>query len=131
MRRRILAAITGTLIGITSGFALATPARADFWSVCGDFPGTVCLAAHVNWGTPVWRQYPNQITSYYNSCRDLTGFNDMMTMAINQSPHYVITIWQHASCEGESFTLPRDTQYANFSASWWNDRASSISAVAL
>lgn len=126
MRRRILAAIVGTLIGITGGIVGIRPAQAA-WSDCNNYAGTICLFAGPNWGLPIWRQYPSQI----NGCRNLTGFDNVTTIAVNQAAHHHVILWQYQGCGGESFTLPALGNYADFSGSWWNDKPSSIEVVAL
>lgn len=128
MRRRILAALTGALIGITGGVVAASPAQAA-WADCGNYPGTMCLFANDNWGTPIWRQFPSQMTA----CRNLSAenFNDKATIVSNNtSGHYILTVWEHSGCSGLSFDVGSG-QYQNLTGNWWNDRASSVSVIAL
>ncbi len=131
MIRRVVAFLAAVAIGLTGAVTATSPAQAA-WSDCGNYPGTVCLFANANWGTPIWRQYPSQITSYYNGCRNLDGFDNVTTVAANNTGgHYVITLWQLNGCTGESINIPLSGYSIDFSAAWWNDRASSIQATAL
>jgi hypothetical protein len=129
VRRRTLAALTGVVIGISGGVVTASPAQAA-WSDCANYPGTICLFAHANFGTPIWRQFPSEINGG-SGCRDLTGFNDVTTIAANQAPHYSVRLWQHAGCTGTEVILPNVGSYIGFSGSGFNDQASSIEVIPL
>lgn len=115
--RKTLAAMA---IGMLMAAGLSTPAEAA-QSACYDYPGTVCLTAHANWGTPVWRQYPWQI----DGCEPLTGFNDITTMARNGSLDGVLVIWQHYDCTGEYYQIGGKS-WVDFSGYWWNDKGSAV-----
>lgn len=116
MIRKFLAMIiAATLIGV----AAPSPARAD-WSDC-DYSGTVCLAAHANWGNPVWRQYPSQI----NGCEALYGFNDITTMVVNNSDEYSLTVYEHGTCTGSRLLIVSG-QAVNFAGTFRNDTISSV-----
>lgn len=109
-------------VGVT---APSAPAQAA-WSDCSNYPGTICLFAGPNYGLPIWRQYPSQITG----CRNLTGFDNVTTIAANQAAHHMVILWQYPGCGGESITLPTQGYVINFSGHWWNDKASAIEVVA-
>lgn len=126
MIKRFLAAFAAVVLGLTGGALVASPAQAA-WPDCGNYPGTICLFANANWGLPIWRQFPSQVTG----CRNLSGFDNVTTVALNQAAHYVVTLYQLPGCDGESFTLPSVGNYADFSGAWWNDRASAITVTAL
>lgn len=122
--RKMLAAVTVAALGAVGLFQ--APAQAA-WSDCSNYPGTICLFAGPNYGLPIWRQYPSQI----NGCRNLTGFDNVTTVAANLASHHMVVLWQYAGCGGESFTLPTQGYVAHFSGSWWNDKASSIEVIGL
>lgn len=127
MRSRLLAALTGVIIGITGGVVAASPAQAA-WSDCSNYPGTICLFAHGNFGTPIWRQFPSQINSG-NGCRDLTGFDNTTTIAANQAAHYSVRLWQYTGCQGAEVILPNVGSYIDFTGAFFNDKASSIEVI--
>lgn len=123
MFRKLIAAF---MVASAAVLGAAVPAQAA-WSDCGNYPGTVCLFAHANWGLPIWRQYPSQI----DDCRDLTGFDNVTTMISNNtSGHYILTVYRYLDCEGEYFTVSPG-QYYNLSGDWWNDKASSVRVTGL
>lgn len=124
--KRVLAALAAALIGLAGATVVSSPARAA-WSDCGGYAGTICLFANNDWGLPIWRQYPSQITG----CRNLSGFDNVTTIAVNQAEHHLVTLYQFSGCTGESLTLPTSGYHINFSGAWWNDRASAISVTAL
>jgi hypothetical protein len=113
--------IASAAIAAVAAVGIATPAKAA-WSDCGNYPGTVCLFAYPNWGLPIWRQYPDQI----NGCRNLTGFDNVTTMASNNTAGSVrLTIYQYLNCGGAFFHI-NSGQYYDLSGDWWNDKASSV-----
>lgn len=120
--RRAIVALLVVLFGITAGALASRPAQAAYGD-CYNYPGTVCLTANANWGTPVWRQYPSQI----NGCRSLTpeGFNDKATMVRNGSGLGVLVVWEHYNCTGNWFSVPSG-QWTDLSGNWWNDEASAV-----
>ncbi len=125
MRDKVKRFLTASIVGILAmvGFT-AAPAQAA-WSDCSNYPGTICLFANTNWGLPIWRQYPSQI----NGCRNLTGFDNVTTIAANTAGHHTLVLWQFLGCEGESLVITSGN-YSNFSNTWWNDRASAVEVIA-
>jgi hypothetical protein len=131
MIRRFLAALAVLAALVTASpspvAAQAAPpaavarVQAAAWSDCANYPGTVCLTAHANWGDPVWRQYPWQI----NGCTALHGFNDITTMAVNNSDDYSVTLYEHGSCTGVR-VLITSGQAMDFSGTVRNDLYSGI-----
>lgn len=110
---------------VFSSLFVASPARAA-WGDCGNYPGTICLFASTGWVTPIWRQYPSQI----NGCRALTGFNDVTTQAVNNTPAgYTLTVWQHANCTGWNFSIGSNKNI-NFYGTSWDNGASGVSIIA-
>jgi hypothetical protein len=124
--RKIMAGIAASITAITASLFVASPAQAA-WSDCSNYAGTICLFANNNWGLPIWRQFPSQI----NGCRNLTGFDNVTTMALTQAPHHAVRLWENAGCTGQYYNLPNVGSYVDFSGSSWNDRASSIQVIAL
>lgn len=125
MINRIRAAFALLILTFAALAISPAPASAAYGD-CYNYPGTVCLTANANWGTPVWRQYPEQITG----CRALTGFNDITTMVRNGAPHHIVTLYEHGDCTGQYFDMPSG-QWTDLSGTWWNDRLSGISVIAL
>jgi hypothetical protein len=122
MRKLLASVAAGALLAL----GVATPAKAA-WADCGNYPGTVCLFANNNWGLPIWRQYPSQI----QGCRNLTGFDNVTTMASNNTGgHYLLIMYRYLNCEGETFQLSSGS-YVDFSNTWWNDKPSAVQVVAL
>jgi hypothetical protein len=125
MIKKLLATLALAAVLTAGVTAPSAPAQAA-WSDCSNYPGTICLFAGPNYGLPIWRQYPSQITG----CRNLTGFDNVTTIAANQATHHLVVLWQYAGCGGESITLPAQGYVINFSGSWWNDKPSSIEVIA-
>jgi len=121
MIKKLMAALTVTAL-VT--FGAQAPARAA-WSDCGNYPGTICLFANNNWGLPIWRQYPSQI----GNCRNLTGFDNVTTMAVNGADGHSLIGYRYLGCEGESLVITSGN-YADFTGTWWNDKFSSVQVVA-
>lgn len=119
--RKFIAALAVTALAV---FGVQAPAQAA-WSDCGNYPGTICLFAHSGWGLPIWRQYPSQI----GSCRNLTGFDNTTTVAVNGADHHTLVLHQYLGCEGESIVITSGN-YADFAGTWWNDKPSSVQVIA-
>jgi hypothetical protein len=96
-------------------------AQAAAWSDCYGYPGTICLAAHANWGNPVWRQYPSQI----DGCEALYGFNDITTMAVNNADDWSLTLYEHGTCTGNRLLIVSGQAY-DFSGTFRNDMFSAV-----
>jgi hypothetical protein len=127
MSRRILAALVGSLLGMTVAIAAvadkAQAALADCWN------STVCLFAHTNYGNPIWRQVEAEIPG----CRSLvgTGWNDVTTSAANQYTYgIVLVLWQHSNCTGWYYQLPGDT-IVNFAGYPQDNQISAVSLIRL
>jgi hypothetical protein len=101
--------------------AAVVQVQAAAWSDCFSYPGTVCLAAHAEWGNPVWRQYPSQI----DGCEALYGFNDITTMAVNNSDDYSLTLYEHGTCTGIRLLIVSGQSY-NFAGTFRNDLFSAV-----
>lgn len=121
---KIRKTLAATAIGVLMALGLSAPAQAAY-ADCYNYPGTICLTTHANWGNPVWRQYHWQITNY--TCRSLVpdGFNDTATMVRNGSSAGVLTVWEHSGCTGNWFNVPSG-QWTDLSGNWWNDEASAV-----
>lgn len=126
MIKKLLATLTLAVALVAGTNIPAAPAQAA-WSDCSNYPGTICLFAGPNYGLPIWRQYPSQI----EGCRNLTGFDNVTTIAANLSTHHAVYLYQYPGCGGEVISLPTQGYVIYFSGSWWNDKASSIEVVAL
>jgi hypothetical protein len=120
MSKRIAALFAALAVALSVALTPAGPAHAAS-SDCGNYPGTVCLFAHANWGLPIWRQYPDQI----NGCRALYGFNDVATMVWNRAGGHVLEMWEHADCTGNHWSIASGT-WADMSGNWWNDEISAV-----
>lgn len=126
MIKRFMAALAAVALGLTGATVVSSPAQAA-WSDCSNYQGTICLFAHSNYGLPIWRQYPSQI----NGCRNLTGFDNITTMAANLAPHHAVYLWQYPGCTGQVVSLPTQGYVVDWSGYSFNDKASSIEVVAL
>lgn len=126
MMKKIAAVIAACALA----FMIAPPAPASAaWSSCGNYPETVCLFAHSNWGEPLWRQTPEQV----DYCRSLvgTGWNNVTTMASNNTAGgYILEVWSESNCTGSVQSITSGT-YADFTNTWWNDRISAVRVIAL
>lgn len=126
MIKRFMTALVAVVLGLIGGVVSASPAQAA-WSDCSNYPGTICLFAGPNYGLPIWRQYPSQI----NGCRNLTGFDNVTTIAANLAAHHAVYLWQYPGCSGAVVSLPSQGYVVDWSGHWFNDKASSIEVVAL
>lgn len=123
--RRMIAGFVAGIVALVASLSVANPVQAA-WSDCSNYPGTICLFAGPNYGLPIWRQYPSQI----NGCRNLTGFDNVTTVAANLAPHHAVYLYQYPGCTGEVVSLPTQGYVVSWSGQWFNDKASSIEVVA-
>jgi hypothetical protein len=129
MIKKFLATLALAVV-LTAGVTVPSAPAQAAWSDCGNYPGTVCLFAHGNWGLPIWRQTGEQVYNAPGHCRNLTGFDNVTTMVSNNTSHYVLIVWRYIGCTGDWFQA--DTgQYYDLSGGWWNDKPSSVSVIAL
>lgn len=115
----------GDTVGASAGKGTVAVIGMLAWSDCGNYPGTICLFANNNWGLPIWRQYPSQI----GSCRNLTGFDNVTTMAVNGAGGHTLVLWRYLGCTGESLVITSGN-YADLTGTWWNDKPSSVQVIA-
>jgi hypothetical protein len=112
-------------VALTLAMAVGVTAQAA-WSDCSNYPGTICLFAGPNYGLPIWRQFPREI----DGCRNLTGFDNVTTVAANLAPHYAVYLYQYPGCTGAVVSLPTQGYVVSWSGHWFNDKASSIEVIA-
>ncbi len=123
--RKLMAGIATGIVVLTGSLFVSSPAQAA-WADCSNYPGTICLFAHANYGLPIWRQYPSQI----NGCRNLTGFDNITTMAANLAPHHAVYLYQYPGCTGQVVSLPTQGYVVDWTGYSFNDKASSIEVIA-
>ncbi len=127
LRTRMMATVAvAILAGSAGSTVVAAPAKAAIED-CFNYPGTICMAEHFDWGGRIWRQYPDQVSGCRALSRD--NFNNKATDLVNNtSGHVVMYLYDNANCTGASISLGSQ-QVRSLRRDPFDNKASAIRVV--